>query len=85
MKVFNAIAISYSQRCICRFPLHPLVIIHDSLFPFYFISGEGFVTGLFLYIYAMSEGRKTEDGKFVCTSAASRVHTVGRVSSDTLL
>ena len=41
--------------------------------------------GGFMYIYTMYKGRKTETGKGVCTRAADRVHTVGRVSSDTLL
>ena len=83
MEVFNAIAISYSQRCICRFPLHPLVIIHDSLFPFYFISGEGFVTGLFcIYMQCLKVGRlKTGSScvqvpPAVCTRSAEFLQTL---------
>ncbi len=38
-----------------------------------------------MHIYTMYKGWKAEDGKGVCTRAASRVHTVGGVSSDTLL
>ena len=44
-----------------------------------------FVTGSFLYKYTIHKGRKTENGKYVCTSAADRVHTVGGVSSDIAL
>ena len=65
--------------------LHPLVIIPTFLFPLYFIRRERFVTGRFLYIYTMHKGRKTGDGKGVCTRVANRVHTVGGVSSDTVL
>ena len=38
-----------------------------------------------MHIYTMYKGRKAEDWKGVCTRAVNRVHTVGRVSSDTLL
>ena len=38
-----------------------------------------------MHIYTMYKGWKVEDGKGVCTRAASRVHTVGGVSSDILL
>ena len=65
--------------------LHSLVIIPTSLFPLYFIRRERFVTGRFLYIYTMYKGRKTGDGKGVCTRVASCVHTIGGVSSDILL
>ena len=41
--------------------------------------------GGFLHIYAISEVWKVESKKCVCTRAADRVHTLGRVSSDTLL
>ena len=41
--------------------------------------------GGFMYIYTMYKGQKTETGKCVCTRATNRVHTVGEVSSDTLL
>ena len=71
--------------CICRFPLHLTVIIPTFLFPLYFIRRERFVTGRFLHIHTMHKGRKTGDGKGVFTRVASRVHTVGGVSSDTLL
>ena len=47
------------------------------LFSLYFIRGKRFVTGTFLYIYTIHKGRKTENGKYVCTSVTSRVHTVG--------
>ena len=33
----------------------------------------------------MCKGQKAESGKCVCTRAADRVLTLGRVSSDTLL
>ena len=39
----------------------------------------------FMHIYTMYKGQKARDGKGVCTRAANRVHTVGGVSSDTLL
>jgi len=78
-------AIAIANSYICRFPLHPLVIIPTFLFPLYFIRRERFVTGGFMHIYTMHKGRKTENGKSVCTRATDRVHTVGRVSSDTLL
>ena len=77
--------LAIAGSCICYFPLHPLVIIPTFLFPFYFIKGEYFTRGTFLHIYAMPEDRKAENGKCVCTRATNRVHTVGGVSSDTLL
>ena len=77
----SAIAIS----CICHFLLHPLVIISTFLSSLYFIRRERFVTGGFMHIYTICKGQKTETGKCVCTRAADRVHTVGGVSSDTLL
>ena len=52
---------------------------------FYFVKVGDCVTGDFLHIYTMSEGQKEENGKGVCTRADDRVHTVGEVSSDTLL
>ena len=67
------------------FSLHPLVINPTFLFRVYFIRGRHIVKGAFLYIYAIPEGRNTENGKTVCTRVASRVHTVGGVSSDILL
>ena len=67
------------------FSLHPLVINPTFLFRVYFIRGGCLVMGAFLYIYAMPEGWNTENGKGVCTRVASRVHTVGGVSSDILL
>ena len=65
--------------------LHPAVTNPEFLFPLYFIRGGYLVTGTFSHIYAMPEGWNTENGKGVCTRVASRVHTVGGVSSDTLL
>ena len=65
--------------------LHPAVTNPEFLFPLYFIRGGYLVTGTFSHIYAMPEGRNTENGKGVCTRVASRVHTVGGVSSDILL
>ena len=41
--------------------------------------------GQFLYVYANEQETQAENKKCVCTSAADRVHTVGGVSSDTLL
>ena len=69
----------------CSFSLQPLVINPTFLFPLYFIQGEGSVRGAFLNIYAISEGWKTENGKGVCTRAASCVQTVGGFSADNLL
>jgi len=65
--------------------LHPTVINPTFLFPLCFIRRQRSVTGTFLYIYTMYKGQKTENLKGVCTRAASHVHTVGGVSSDTLL
>ena len=73
------------ENCFHRIPLHPLVIILTFLLHFYFIRGEKLAMGTFLYIYAMCKGRKSGNGKGMCTRAADRVHTVGGVSSDTLL
>gem|GEM_PF-6206500 len=38
-----------------------------------------------MHIYTMYKGQKARDEKGVCTLATDRVHTVGGVSSDTLL
>ena len=38
-----------------------------------------------MHIYTIYKGQKAGDGKCVCTRAADRVHTIGGVSSDTLL
>ena len=68
-----------------KHPLHPLVIISTFLFLLYFIKGQCFMRCGFMHIYTMYKGQKARDGKGVCTRAANRVHTVGGVSSDTLL
>ena len=65
--------------------LHPLVTNPTFLFLLYFIRGQYFMRGTFLHIYTIPEGQKTGNGKCVCTRAADRVHTVGWVSSDTML
>ena len=77
--------ILWKSGTVCLYSLHPSVIILTFLFRFYFIRGKHFVTGGFLYIYTIHKDRKTENGKCVCTSVASRVHTVGWVSSDIVL
>jgi len=41
--------------------------------------------GRFLYVYANEQEVQAENKKCVCTRATSRVHTVGGVSSGTLL
>ena len=62
-----------------------ITLLLVPLFSLYFIRGGYLVTGTFSHIYAMPEGWNTENGKGVCTRVASRVHTVGGVSSDILL
>ena len=68
-----------------KHPLHPLVIISTFLFLLYFIKGQCFMRCGFMHIYTMYKGQKARDGKGVCTRATDRVHTVGWVSSDTML
>ena len=65
------------RDCLFLLFLHQSVINPTFLFSLYFIRGKLFVTGTFLYIYTIHKGRKNENGKYVCTSVASRVHTVG--------
>ena len=65
--------------------LHPLVTNPTFLFLLYFIKGQCFMRCGFMHIYTMYKGQKARDEKGVCTLATDRVHTVGGVSSDTLL
>ena len=74
---------SHSQRCICRFPLHPLVIIHDSLFHSYLFRGKSFVTGLFcIYMQCPKVGRLKTGSTCaqvlpaVCTRSAEFLQTL---------
>ena len=68
-----------------KFPLHPLVKTLAKPLPFYFIKGKCFVMGAFLQIYARCKVCDTENGKWVCTNASDRVHTLGWVCPDMTL
>ena len=67
------------------FLLHHSVTNPTFLFLLYFIKGQCFMRCGFMHIYTMYKGQKARDGKGVCTRTADRVHTVGWVSSDTML
>ena len=81
----SAIAISHSRQLYLSFSFTSTGNNSHFSIRFYFVKVGDCVTGDFLHIYTMSEGQKEENGKGVCTRADDRVHTVGEVSSDTLL
>ena len=81
----SAIAISHSRQLYLSFSFTSTGNNSHFSICFYFVKVGDCVTGDFLHIYTMSEGQKEENGKGVCTRADDRVHTVGEVSSDTLL
>ena len=81
----SAIAISHSRQLYLSFSFTSTGNNFHFSIRFYFVKVGDCVTGDFLHIYTMSEGQKEENGKGVCTRADDRVHTVGEVSSDTLL
>ena len=52
--------LAIANSCVCRFPLHPLVIIPTFLIPLYFIQVGGGTTGSFLHIYTNLQEEQAE-------------------------